>query len=117
MCYIYVDGIISGGVVKTAANEIYQVEPTDITLQANGCELEVYAIRAYTTELTDDQMFSCHLIDLVNSEAIAMEYEQNDVLDLNGNITVEKVKGKIPYIIITGASQTEGLSQFEYAAV
>ena len=117
MCYVYVDGIISGGIVKTAANEIYQVEPTDITLQASGCELEVYAIRAYTTELTDDQMFSCHLIDLVNSEAIATEYEQNDVLDLNGNITVEKVRGKIPYIIITGASQTEGLSQFEYAAV
>ena len=117
MCYIYVDGIISGGVVKTVANEIYQVEPTDITLQASGCELEVYAIRAYTTELTDDQMFSCHLIDLVNSEAISTEYEQNDVLDLNGNITVEKVRGKIPYMIITGASQTEGLSQFEYAAV
>lgn len=117
MCYVYVDGIISGGISKTAANEIYQVNPTDIILQANSCELEVYAIRSYTTELTDDQMFSCHLIDLVNSEAIATEYEQNDILDLNGNITVEKVRGKIPYIIITGASQTEGLSQFEYAAV
>lgn len=117
MCYIYVDGVISGGTVKTKANEIYQIDPTDITLQANGCELEVFAIRAYTTELTDDQMLNCHLIDLVNSEAIAAEYVQNDMLDLSGNITVEKVHGKIPYMIITGASLTEGLSQFEYAAV
>lgn len=117
MCYIYVDGIISGGISKTAANEIYQVTPSDIVLQANGCELEVFAIRAYTTELTDDQMFNCHLIDLVSSEAISEEYEQNDILDLNGNITVEKVHGKIPYMIITGSSETPGLSQFEYAAV
>lgn len=117
MCYIYVDGVISGGALKSTANEIYQIDPTDITLQASGCELEVYSMRAYTTELTDDQMFSCHLIDLVNSEAIAVEYEQNDVLDLNGDITIDKVRGKIPYLLITGASQTEGLSQFEYAAV
>ena len=104
MCYIYVDGIISGGALKSTANEIYQIDPTDITLQASGCELEVYSMRAYTTELTDDQMFSCHLIDLVNSEAIAVEYEQNDVLDLNGDITIDKVRGKFPYLLITGAS-------------
>lgn len=117
MCYIYVDGVISGGALKSTTNEIYQIDPTDITLQASGCELEVYSMRAYTTELTDDQMFSCHLIDLVNSETIAVEYEQNDVLDLNGDITIDKVKGKIPYLLITGPSQTEGLTQFEYAAV
>ena len=69
-----IDGVISGGTVKTKAYEIYQIDPTDITLQANGCELEVFAIRAYTTELTDDQMLNCHLIDLVNSEVIASEY-------------------------------------------
>ena len=117
MCYIYVDGIISGGITKTAANEIYQIDPADIVMQAKGCELEVYSMRAYNTELTDDQMFSCHMIDLVSSEKIASEYEQNDVLDLNGEVTIAKVKGKIPYIVITGASATEGLSQFEYAAV
>lgn len=117
MCYIYVDGIISGGTTKTAANEIYQIDPADIVMQATGCELEIFSMRAYNTELTDDQMFSCYLIDLVNSASIASEYTQNDVLDLNGEVTIAKVKGKIPYIVITGASQTEGLSQFEYAAV
>jgi hypothetical protein len=105
-----VDGIISGSITKTAANEIYQIDPADIVMQAKGCELEVYSMRAYNTELTDDQMFSCHMIDLVSSEKIASEYEQNDVLDLNGEVTIAKVKGKIPYIVITGASATEGLS-------
>lgn len=117
MCYIYVDGVISGGITKNVANEIYQIDPQDITLQATNCELEVYSIRAYSTELTDDQMLNCHLIDLVDGEAINTEYEQNDVLDLNGEITVEKVHGKLPYFIVTGASSTEGLSQFEYAAI
>lgn len=117
MCYIYVDGIISGGIQKTAANEIYQINPQDITLQASGCELEVYSIRTYSTELTDDQMFNCYLIDLVNSEDINSEYEQNDLMNLNGEITPEKAYGKIPYFIITGPSETSGVSQFEYAAI
>lgn len=117
MCYIYVDGIISGGIQKTAANEIYQIEPQDITLQASNCELEVYSIRSYSSELTDDQMFDCYLIDLTDSNLIGSEYEQNDVLSIQGNVTPDKVYGKIPYFIITGKSSTEGLSQFEYAAI
>lgn len=117
MCYIYVDGIISGGIQKTAANEIYQIDPQDITLQASGCELEVYSIRTYSTELTDDQMFNCYLIDLVDSDKISSEYEQNDLMNLNGDITPEKAYGKIPYFIITGPSSTSGVSQFEYAAI
>lgn len=117
MCYIYVDGIISGGIQKTSANEIYQINPQDIVLQAQGCELDVYSIRSYSTELTDDQMFNCYLIDLVDSEAINNEYEQNDLMNLNGEITPEKAYGKIPYFIITGPSGTPGVSQFEYAAI
>jgi len=63
-------------------------------------------------------MLSCHLIDLVDSNVINEEYEQNDILDLNkGEIVVNKIHGKLPYIIITGASSTEGVSQFEYAAI
>lgn len=117
MCYVYVDGVISGGVQKTLANDIYQIIPQNITIQASTCELEVYSIRSYNTELNDDEMFNCFLIDLVDSEAIAKKYENNDILNLQGEITVDKIHGKIPYFIITGPSVIEGRSQFEHVAI
>lgn len=117
MCYVYVDGVISGGVQKLLANDIYQVVPQNITIQASKCELEIYSIRSYSTELNEDEMFNCYLIDLVNSKAIADKYEFNDVLNLQGVITVDKVHGKIPYFVITGPSVVTGRSQFEHVAI
>jgi hypothetical protein len=54
------------------------------------------------------------MLDLVDGEAIASKYEQNDVIDLNGNISIDSIynngKVKIPYLIITGKSETEGIT-------
>lgn len=116
MIYLYVNGILSGAEQRDTADSIYQVNPKNITLSADNCTLDIYSIRAYNTQLTDEQVFSCYLIDLGDSQTFKSEYEQNDVLDFNSNISVSSIYGKIPYIIITG-KQDDGQATLPYVAV
>ena len=48
-------------------------------------------------------MFDAYLVDLNNAEMLANEYTSNDVLDFNGNVSVEgALKCGIPYMVLTG---------------
>lgn len=116
MIYLYVNGILSGAEQRDVADSIYQVNPQNITLKADKCTLEVYSMRAYNTQLTDEQVFSCYLVDLGDSKTFKEEYNQNDILDFNSNISVTSIYGKIPYLIVTG-KQDDGQPTLTYAAV
>ena len=116
MIYLYVNGILSGVEQRDTTDNIYQANPQNIVLKADNCTLDVYSLRAYNTQLTEEQMFSCYLIDLGDSETFKSEYNQNDILDFNNNISISSVYGKIPYVIVTG-KQDDGQATVPYAAV
>lgn len=116
MIYLYVNGILSGAEQRDTTDNIYQADPQNIILKADNCTLDVYSLRAYNTQLTDEQMFSCYLIDLGDSETFKSEYNQNDILDFNNNISVSSIYGKIPYVIVTG-KQDDGQATVPYAAI
>ena len=105
MLYLYINGIMSGAVQRGGSDSIYQEHPQPITLGSNFCTLDVYSVRAYSSYLTDSQMLDAYMLDLANSEEMLTTYRENDILDMNGEISVESLPSDMPYIIVTGAAE------------
>lgn len=117
MLYLYIDGVMSGCVQKGATGDsIYQVTPQNITMGSEYCTLDVYSMRAYTAQLTDNQMFDAYIIDLGDADSLLSKYNSNNILDSEGKISVSSLTDELPYIIITG-EQANGEPTFLQAAV
>ena len=116
MVYLYINGIMSGGVQRGTSDSIYQATPQYIEMGAPGATLEVQMVRAYSTYLTDTQMLDCYIIDQDGADNLFSLYDENNVLDDNGNISVESVPEDMRYIIITG-KQANGVATVMQAAV
>lgn len=116
MLYLYVNGILSGAVQRGTGDSIYQGTPQYIEMGSGDCTLDVYSMRAYNTYLTDAQMLDAYMLDLGGADELMAKYEENDVLDQNGEITVDSLPAGLPYIIITG-QQANGMATVLQAAV
>lgn len=116
MLYLYVNGILSGAVQRGTGDSIYQGDPQYIGMGSGDCTLDVYSMRAYDTYLTDAQMLDAYMLDLGGADELMEKYEENDVLDQNGEITVDSLPAGLPYIIITG-QQANGVATVLQAAV
>lgn len=116
MVYLYINGIMSGSVQRSASDSIYQSDPQFVTMGADGATLDVYLLRAYNTYLSDSQVLDCYMIDQDSVDDMFALYESNNVIDDNGNVTVDSVPDGMRYIIITGR-QDNGVHTVLQAAV
>lgn len=116
MVYLYINGIMSGSVQRSASDSIYQSDPQFVTMGADGATLDVYLLRAYKTYLSDSQVLDCYMIDQDSVDDMFALYESNNVIDDNGNVTVDSVPDGMRYIIITGR-QDNGVPTVLQAAV
>jgi hypothetical protein len=114
MLYLYINGIMSGGVQRGASDSIYQETPQYISMGSNSCTLDIYSMRAYSNYLTDSQMLDAYMLDLGGADELVDKYGENDILDDNGQVSPDKVS--LPYIIITG-EQANGVATVLQAAV
>lgn len=116
MVYLYINGIMSGSVQRSASDSIYQSDSQFVTMGADGATLDVYLLRAYNTYLSDSQVLDCYMIDQDSVDDMFALYESNNVIDDNGNVTVDSVPDGMRYIIITGR-QDNGVPTVLQAAV
>lgn len=116
MVYLYINGIMSGSVQRGTSDSIYQSTPSYINMGADGATLEVYLMRGYNTFLTDDQMLSCYILDQETVDELIDEYNSNDILDDNGNVSVENIPDGMRVVIVTG-KQANGVATVLQAAV
>lgn len=100
MMFIFINGGNVGGVQKENGDSVRQARPMDIVVGSDKCHTEVFSMRGYTNYLTDEQMLAAYMLDLGDVNALTKEYNDNDVLDEQGNITPNK--SKLPYVIVTG---------------
>ena len=102
MVYLYINGIMSGSVQRATSDSIYQASPAYIELGSDSATTDVYLVRAYDTYLSDSQVLETYMIDQDSADDMLALYESNDVIDENGNVTVDSVPDGMRYIIITG---------------
>ena len=115
MLYLYIDGIMSGGVQRVASDNIYQANPVNITLQGGAAILDVYNVRAYNSYLSPDQILAIYILDKNNLDDILATYNRNAVVDSEGDVTIESLPKDARYVIITG-EQENGMSTLQYAS-
>ena len=116
MVYLYINGIMSGSVQRATSDSVYQAVPAYIELGADGATTDVYLIRAYNTYLSDSQVLDTYMIDQDSADGMLALYDSNDVIDENGNVTVDSVPEGMRYIIVTGR-QANGVPTVLQAAV
>jgi hypothetical protein len=116
MLYLYINGIMSGAVQRGTSDGIYQENPQYIEIGVSDATTDVYLMRAYNTFLTDDQMLACYILDQDTADELLSKYNDNDILDDNGNISIDTVPEGMRVIIITG-KQTNGTATVLQAAI
>ena len=116
MVYLYINGIMSGSVQRGTSDSIYQAMASYVEMGSDGATLDVYLMRGYNTFLTDDQMLSCYILDQETADELIDEYNSNDILDDNGNVSVDNVPDGMRVVIITGR-QANGVATVLQAAI
>ncbi len=116
MLYLYINGIMSGGVQMSNSDSIYQAIPSNIILGGGGATLEVYSTRLYNRYLSDSEALDLYIVDLDNVNDIVSKYNANAIVDGNGEITVDNVAEDMRYLVITGV-EANGVQTVLQAAI
>src|SRR5690606_29168199 len=100
MLFLYINGIACGGVQRGTTDNIHQDNAKGITLQGTSATLEVHEIRAYNSYLTADQVLSLYILNIGNIDSLIAKYESNDIIDSEGNVTVDSLPEDARYVVI-----------------
>lgn len=118
MLYLYVDGVISGGILRGPVDQVYQSKPAKIVLAPIGkCTIDLFSVRSYNRALTDAEMLNTYLIDLIDPEILIEKFLENNILNESGNISVDNLPKYLPYMIITGKAENNRAMVLEAAAI
>lgn len=103
---IYLNGIRSGAVQYPDNDNFQQTTPAYISLGSDLCTLDFYAIRSYSTALTDDQIRDNYIADTLDINQRISLYNANDIYDAYGRLTFNELVKRIPTMVITGKLPT-----------
>lgn len=73
-----------------------QPAPADITIGSDNCDVHIYRLKAYTMNLTDDEIIDNFIADAKNAEEMVARYERNDILNVSGELAPDLLAEKCP---------------------
>ena len=106
---LYVNGILCGVDQYKENDNFKQSQPQNITLGSDDCGLDLYKMRFYGRNLSDDEQLNNFICDRSSiAERIAVR-DRNAIYDISGNLTIGSLPPTIPYLVM----QCEELPQFK----
>lgn len=106
---LYVNGILCGVDQYKENDNFKQAEPQNITFGSDDCGLDLYKLRFYNRNLSDDEQLNNFICDRSTiAERIAVK-NRNDIYDISGNLTIGSLPPSIPYLVM----QCEELPQYK----
>jgi hypothetical protein len=109
---LYVNGELSNIAKYTELEKFEVVETVDgkniskpLTFKgANGADIVIKYIRAYNGVVSADELVNNYILFRSNSSKMLSLYNDNNILDDNGNVTYDTIRkiGNIPFIIFVG---------------
>lgn len=106
---LYVNGILCGVDQYKENDNFKQAVPQNITLGSDDCGLDLYKLRFYGRNLSDDEQLNNFICDRSTiAERIAVR-DRNAIYDISGNLTIGSLPPTIPYLVM----QCEELPQFK----
>lgn len=103
LLYVYINGIASGALQYPEDDDFAQNPAVGITIGSNSCATDIYRIRVYDTGLTRHQILDNWIADTQDVAQMLTRYSHNNVYDAYGAITIDKLPGDLPYMVIKAA--------------
>ena len=107
--YIYVNGVMCGGVRYPENDDFAQVDPVEIFIGSESCGLDLYSLRMYNKGFTRHEQLNNFICDRPTLAERIEADNRNNVLGDNEQVTIANLPMNIPYMII----ECEELPQFK----
>ena len=104
----YINGVMSGIDRLSTQSAFKQVSPQNIAVNMSGVGGKLYNVRVYERALTHPEILQNYLFDITDISEKLYQYNFSDIYDSIGNISIDKVKERIPVMVI----RTYGVDQF-----
>ena len=96
----WIDGIPQHFELYETSDSFTQTSPVGITVGSDDCDVHIYRMKAYTMNLTDDEMLDNFIADAKNADEMIDRYIRNNILDSNGNLDPDILAEKCPNLRI-----------------
>ena len=97
---LYVNGVLCGVEQYVENDNFKQAIPQNITIGSDTCGLDLYKLRFYNRNLSDDEQLNNFICDRSTiTERIAAQ-ERNNIYDTSGTLTISSLPPTIPYIVM-----------------
>ena len=97
---LYVNGVLCGVEQYVENDNFKQAIPQNITIGSDTCGLDLYKLRFYNRNLSDDEQLNNFICDRSTiTERIAAQ-ERNNIYDASGTLTISSLPPTIPYIVM-----------------
>ena len=107
LVYLYIDGEYAGISQYAGTDSFKQTDPIGITIGNALCGVDIYEIRVYDRDLTDEEVLGNFIADRQDVGEMLSLYRANDIKDEYGKIVIDKLDAALPYCIFTGAESPQ----------
>lgn len=93
---LYMNGTREKADIYNSDDNFVQSVPQGITFDSANADIELRSIRVYDRAISDDEEVDNYIVDRKTGEEMLKKFQENDVLDDNGNYDINKIltKGK-----------------------
>lgn len=89
---LWVDGIPAGVAPYNAGTSVFQQSnPKEITIGSPECDVYVYLVKLYEKFVNENEHLSNFILDAPTTKEMLRRYHANDILDVAGRISYEKL--------------------------
>ena len=93
---LWLDGIPCRVELYDASDNFTQASPVGITIGSPDCDVQVYRMKSYMMNLTDDEILDNFIADAKNAEEMIERYTRNDITDVSGELNPDLLAEKCP---------------------
>lgn len=105
----YINGVLCGIEQYDENDNFKQANPKDIVIGSDTCGLDLYKLRFYNRNLSDEEQLNNFICDRSTLTERINAKERNEIYDISGNLTIASLPPTIPYIVM----QCEELPQYK----
>ena len=102
MLSVFLNGVMSDAIQYPGTDNFQQLNPVNISIGSPYCGIDLYAVRSYSTALSDYTLITNYIADITDIVRKTEAFEDNDIYDEFGQISFTKAKEKNSIMIIVG---------------